>query len=254
MSHPACSDVIADWGFYYDFLISIPLFVTLQAALAVRETIYHYRYRERLRKIPLLSRIAYILLVFVGLSWSFVDLFRFLIDPQISVFPGTPACDILVYFVKTLPGIFYGLYLFCILVRLETAFGQSYLSLHRVTVYIFRTFILLIFVAGIAYIFLDHEGGACLALWRPQDTDHHRLPYCTLPMTPARKYMSLVALGLISILNICLLIIFTVKLRTILRNNRYGNMYGVKWKAICSVVMYDFTVHLAVMTRNLYAL
>eukprot|EP01083_Nonionella_stella_P079602 218515_1 len=131
--------------------------------------------------------ILYILLQIIGLCWTINDVFVFLIDPHTLILRNNIGCYIVAYIPKTIPWIYYILYLYQILLRLNASFKDSPLAISKRTIIIFKLSIIPI-VSGPIWIILLSES-PCVRGWKPLDVPSwyerpgpYKFAWCTLQM------------------------------------------------------------------------
>ena len=160
------------------------------------------------------SRVGYILLQYLALQWSVSDFIRYDIDPKESFLPNTLGCILLTYSSPIIGGLFYTVYLYLVLLRLENLDG-SYLKTSKYTLFLLRVLIFSITALQIVYLSIDGDT-VCLHRYHPTDMDEE-LWYCELIISTNRKYVALTGVTVILVLNITMGALFARKLHQ-LRN------------------------------------
>ena len=170
------------------------------------------------------SRAGYIVLQCLALYWTTGDLIRYVIDPLQSFLPNTMGCVILTYSTKLITSLFYMVYLYLILLRLENLDG-TYLKTSKRTIIIIRCFIFSLMGFQIAYIFIDDDP-VCMAPVHPGDTDRE-LWYCELVTTDGRAFVLLGGITMIALLNLLMGVLFARKLQQVvlhMKENQHVNL------------------------------
>ena len=176
-----------------------------------------------------------------------------MIDPHFLIFRGNIGCDIAAFSPKMVPMMYYAVYLYQILLRLDCSFKGSYLSLNRLTFAVLASLVfvpLLIFVAFCISIYHDHSG--CLKQWDPLDFSFSdEFSFCNLPILDVPGAVLLLWFGILWVLitNIVLAVMFGVKLKKLLSNN--GQDEDSQFKVLFfneSVNIYTQKIELSVYT------
>ena len=222
---------------WLEFIIFTPIIIILQLSL-LTHTIRHEiksRNNKVYQQLSIKSRFLYISLQIIGLWWVTSDSFRFVIDPPTHILRDNIGCKIVSYGPKMMPSIYYLCYLWQILLRLKLSFKDSYLALSKHSI---RILYLLIFIPIISsvilfFIYNRHES-TCLAKWDPMDFPSKHLDYCDYRMRPGfgQLIYSYVIGVWIPLINIVLGIIFSVKLNTLLSNQREDEQSKLEFKGI----------------------
>lgn len=175
------------------------------------------------------SRVGYIVLQCLALYWVTSDLIRFIIDPLHSFLPNTFGCIFLTYSATMVPGVFYTVYLYLILLRLENLNG-SYLSTSVHTSSILRFFITSVMVFQGVFLCIDDDP-VCLHPLHPPDMDR-KLRYCELRLTDDRKWLALGAITMIALLNLAMGALFARKLQQIVRVMQANQHLNIRLREI----------------------
>ena len=160
------------------------------------------------------SRTGYITLQCLALCWTTMNLIRYTIDPLESFLPNTIGCDALTYSSKLIPILFYMVYLYLVLLRLENLDG-TYLNTSWRTVSILRGFICSLMAFQIAFFLVDATP-VCLQPFQLSDVGRH-LMFCELVTTDSRAFLLLGGAILILGLNLVMGALFTQKLQQLAR-------------------------------------
>ena len=228
-------------GPFLEYAISLPLFMILQLSLLIisiyYETIIHRnRSFKQIIQIPFKSRFLYILLQCIGLCWTITDLFRKIIDPHIGIMSNNyneldhsniTLCEIIAYIPKAIPVPYYVVYLYQILLRIQSAFQGSYLELSKRTLYLLHALILIPIISFAIFIYFNRDSSICIHHWSPIDMelirdwfgwtkDAESFGYCDFPLNDSSIVAYGIGLAWIPILNIIFGIIFCVKLNQLL--------------------------------------
>ena len=158
------------------------------------------------------SRIGYIAMQFVALYWTTLDVIRYTIDPLTSFLPNTVGCVVLTYSSPILAGLFYAIYLYLVLLRLQNLDG-SYLKTPRSTLIVLRCFILSVTAFQVAYLCVD-SNSVCLQRRHPADTDRE-LWNCDFIMSANRIYVAIGGISMIAFLNLVMGALFIRKLQQV---------------------------------------
>eukprot|EP01083_Nonionella_stella_P293553 998360_1 len=169
--------------------------------------------------------ILYILLQIIGLCWTINDVFVFIIiDPHTLILRHNIGCYIVAYIPKTVPWIYYILYLYQILLRLEASFKGSPLSISKRTIIIFKVLIIPIAVGPIWFILLNKS--TCVRGWKPLDVSSwyerpgpYKFAWCTLQMNGPAVILLIVSLVWGASINIIFGMVFVLKLKVLLSSN-----------------------------------
>lgn len=170
------------------------------------------------------SRLGYIILQCLALYWTTSDLVRYIIDPLESFLPNTIGCVVLTYSTKLIPSLFYMVYLYLVLLRLQNLDG-TYLNTSKCTIVTLRIFICSLMGFQIAYLCIDDDP-VCLYPLHPSDMDRE-LFYCELMPTTNRAYLLLVGITVIALLNMVMGVLFTRKLQQVvhlMEDNQHVNL------------------------------
>ena len=236
----ACSDENQLKGSFYAPALMIPILIILQLSLLSQTIYFEYTKRIQCKKVKVQSRLLYISLQIIGLSWTFNDLFRFVLDPRYNIIYNNFLCVITAYLPKLIPSIFYGVYLYQILTKIQKSFAGSYLSMSKLTYNI-----LLFFVVAPAVLFgvifvIFNDKSVCGQKWIPSDVASE-LYFCSLPNDG--KASPIIILGLLYFpgMNILFGAMFSVKLAKVLSNNKDNEKMKFEMKSlivkICILVL-----------------
>ena len=240
-----CLDVYGDDFYilkapYLEFATGIMMAILFQSLLLIH-SLYHefkHRHNEEHQRICIQSRILYILLQLTGLYWTILDLFRFVILPQ-----STTCHAIEAYSSKILPAVYYLIYLYLILLRLNSSFKGSYLESSKWRLYLLYGLTIIPIITGlIIFLVLTRDKGPCVAPWEADNSPFVvDLQYCTLPL-PFVDYsaeMDLTSmLGLtgylawIPVINIIIGVIFGIKLNTLYSNHQDNEELKVELRSL----------------------
>lgn len=237
-------------GPYLEYAVALPLFMILQLSLLIisfyyESIIQRNRSFKEIIKIPFKSRFLYILLQCIGLCWTITDLFRKIIDPHLGIInkdynsDKITSCAIIAYIPKLIPVPYYIVYLYQVLMRIESAFQGSYLELSKFTSYILHALIFIpIGVSFTIFIIFNRDSQICIHNWSPIDMepifgsnwtkDIDSFGYCDFPLNSDSIAAYGVGLAWIPILNIIFGIIFCYKLNKLLSktNSKMDDEHG----------------------------
>lgn len=167
---PELCDVDAATVGHYKFIIICSIFLLLHILLLTHSFYHEYirRNSKRFAKVKVM-RWMYIGMQGIALIWIIIYMLVFGIDPHTPVIRNTFLCDLSAYSLCYIPGIFYGIYLFQLVLRLEVSFQGSYLA---PPIYVLRTLKgLAVFISVLSTIFLaaDDPHLTCLRSWDAPD-------------------------------------------------------------------------------------
>eukprot|EP01083_Nonionella_stella_P159853 521919_1 len=115
----AISNLVPYIAPYLEYAISIPIVIVLQSALLIHTIYQEYTKCNELR---LALRILYIAIQVMGLYYTLMECVRFVIDPFIPLLRINHSCSFSGYSSKIMPSLYYGVYLYQILLRLQGSF------------------------------------------------------------------------------------------------------------------------------------
>ena len=121
MTLPRCASDAVWSGGYWTYVTANGILILLQSTL-LAHTIYHhhsYRNNKRFTKFGIMLTI-YIAMQCLALLWLLMDMLMYSIDPHTFILRNSFLCKAMAYGVYYIPPIFYGLYLYQIILRLET--------------------------------------------------------------------------------------------------------------------------------------
>eukprot|EP01083_Nonionella_stella_P079603 218518_1 len=167
------------------------------------------------------QRTLHLSLQIVGLCWTINDVLSRVIDPHTLILRNNIGCYIAAYIPKVVPGVFYGLYFYQIVFRLEASFGDSFLAMSKTTTIILKLLIIPI-VTGPIWIILLSDG-ACVRPWKPLDVpswydrpEPYQFAYCHLIMRSEAVIVLLLTVLWGGSINIIYGIVYILKLRVLL--------------------------------------
>ena len=172
-----------------------------------------------------MMRFLYLSMQIVAIYSLVQGLLRIAIDPHTMIFRTSSWCKILSYSRFYCPGIFYGLYLFQILLRLSASFHGTYLALSKFTLYTLGTLTLIIPILASIILIIDGGGAECIRSWAPPDLDLN-ITFCTVPPDLSMLFKYYIADGLVLLtnaLNITFGVMFTIKLRQFVNMRQTSN-------------------------------
>eukprot|EP01084_Bolivina_argentea_P084888 153473_1 len=198
---------------YLEYAISLPLVILLQFLL-LSNSIYH-EYSEHNNNIALITRILYIILQLIGISWTLMDFFRLVIDPHSPILRDNIGCDITSWASKLIPLIYYAIYLHQILIRLKVSFQNSFFQLNKTIVYILTALLYFISIS-LSLILILNTNPACKVAWNPADFPDEHLECCSIILSSNLQPILMAGVLFVAFFNILLGSIFTVKLKKLL--------------------------------------
>ena len=176
------------------------------------------------------SRLGYIALQCLALYWTISDLIRYIIDPLLSILPNTIACEVLTYSTTLIPGLFYTVYLYLILLRLQNLDG-THLKTSKCTIRLLRVLICTVICFQIAYV-TPNEGPVCLYPLHASDVDRGEMWYCELIPTANRTYIALGGIVMIVLLNLTMGALFARRLQQVMHAKRGNQHLNVRLRKV----------------------
>lgn len=197
--------------------ITIPIMVILQVVLLIHGMIHHYAAYKRNTNQSTKHSILYLTMVILGLYYLLNELFRLVVDPHSPRIQHTILCAITAYTPRILPYLFYFIYIFQILFRIEAAFRDSYLAISKD---ILNIITVLLCMEGIVLspfcLLMDPGVSSCVATWKAWNDSDNVTHFCSVHLSAFSNYMVIVGVSIIGIHNIALTVVFAYKLRKIL--------------------------------------
>ena len=212
-------NTINEGGSFWDEAIGIILFLMFHFLLLIQTLHTEIKNRNDVKfQNQKRIRIWYIIIQIVAVYHLINEFFK-LIDSFTFIVRHNAMCTIIPYTTKTIPVVFYCLYLHLILLRLRISFDGSHLALSTWTVLIYQTLIILLPSIVCILILIDSAGDSvqCLRSWYPVDVSF-KLTYCDIPwdsLTLFKEYGFYAVVALANLLNISFGIVFTIKLKQI---------------------------------------
>lgn len=194
-------------------------------ALLFVHTLWHeytQQNERKFRKVRTL-RILYITMQIVSMLWLLGDTLRKTINVDSAFW-----CKFQSHFVMLIPTIYYAIYLFQLLLRLEASFKSSYLALSRRNSYILRTLVFIPPAVAVSTLLLQSIARPdieCMFSWNPPDLNES-ISYCILEPTTLIAFKYHVFEGWVAsvtLLNVTFGVIFTLKLRDFVKLRRNTN-------------------------------
>eukprot|EP01083_Nonionella_stella_P108169 314305_1 len=172
------------------------------------------------------QRILHLSLQIIGLCWTISDVFCFIIDPHTLILRNNIGCYIVAYIPKVVPGVYYGLYLYQILLRLESSFRDSCLAISKRTIIIFKVLIIPILTGPIWFLILNRGETACVRGWKAHDVtswyerpEPYKFAYCTVKTNFGAALFLIFVVLFLGFINIAFGVIFAMKLKVLLSAN-----------------------------------
>eukprot|EP01084_Bolivina_argentea_P029656 55065_1 len=226
---------------FLEFGISIPVFIILQLTLLFN-TIYHeyiQRNDTKYQSISLKLRVLFIVLQLIGLFWTIVDLFGFVIDPFTLMLRDNTGCDLTAYSPQIVPILYYGIYLYQVLLRLELSFADSFLALTKRSTIVLASFILIpLTIIPILHFILNRKNTACIQLWKPMDFPHlytqssNTFAFCYGQLGAASTLIVVIGILWVASSNIIFGVIFSIKLHKLLSKNEGNETTKFRFKTL----------------------
>ena len=241
LSMENCQDLYQPWvtfqGPYLEFALGIPAFISLQLLLLFHSIHHEFVHRENevYQQVSIKSRILYIILQFLGLYWTTNDLFCLVIDPQTHLLRDNIGCDIMAYSPKIIPWPYYLVYLYQVLLRLDSSLKGSYLELSKKTLYFLNAITVIpVIIAPIIFFILNRSERTCIAPWKPNDFHYDNFSNCWLPLqqNSIALLVYTAVLVWIPIINIIIGIIFGVKLNKLLSSHKDNDHIKFQFKSL----------------------
>ena len=206
--------------------------VILLQFLLLFHSLYHElknRHDPKYQQISLQSRILYIVLQLVAIYFTILDLLRYVILGQ------THHClAIEAYSPRIVGVVYYLIYLYHILLRLNASFKGSYLELSQRNLYILGALTVIPMILGlIIFLILTRNQTPCIAPWRASDLEID-LTYCTFPLIVVdyacdspTSILAMIAIvcyyAWIPAINTVIGVIFGIKLKKLLSDHKTNN-------------------------------
>eukprot|EP01084_Bolivina_argentea_P059705 109061_1 len=217
---------------YLEYAILLPVFILLQLLLLCH-SVYHTK-KSFDRKV----RISFFALQICGMIWILNDILRFVVDPQTLILQNNPTfCNIVGYIPKLIVVVYYGIYLYQLLLRLEVSFKDSFLELSTITKYILMSMSLMPAI-GVPVCYLIFLSPACIWIWHPVDFPNWKnnpngFAFCDAKLDDIGNLVASLGVIWCAVFNIIFATIFVVKLRKMLAQNRCTNNDGkIEIKAV----------------------
>ena len=169
--------------------------------------------------------------------WPILQLFRFVIDPIYEVLQHNDfSCRFMAFIPKTVTNIFYGIYLYQILLRLKKSFQGSYLEISKVTYWILCILIISFGVLFPAALLFVNNDSPCIYTWYPSDfmpikSEDHLL-FCSLPLSKNTGPLLFFGVLFTVASNLYFGIVFSVKLSKLLSNQKGNHAVKFNMKAL----------------------
>ena len=167
-------------------------------------------------------RNLWIIMQSIGLFGNTAKLFQTTIDPNTFILRGSWLCTFIPWSLWYCPGWFYGLYLLVLIDRLQRSFQNTSMALSHKSLLILKSLSLSIPMTNSIVISVDIPNDlTCIRSWDPPETDN-MITYCIVPpesLFAFKYHIVLVLVLLICALNVVLAVIFTVRLRRLLKNS-----------------------------------
>ena len=226
---PICDTETSTTPFYLD-IITVLIIAILLSLLAHSVYIeWSKRNDPNFQILSTQSRAGYITLQGLALYWTICDLLRYTIDPLKPFLPNTFGCVFLTYSTTVIPGFFYTVYLYLILLRLENLDG-SYLKTSQHTLFLLRVLIFSVMVFQIVFVCIGRDS-VCLQRYHPSDMDRE-LWHCDLSINDNRKYVGLGGYSMIAILNIAMGVLFARKLQQMVHLKKDNQHLNIRLREI----------------------
>ena len=200
------------------FIIHI-IVIALQVILFL-QTLYRecsHRNMDKYTNIRTL-RMMFICMQLLSLLFQISDSFLFTIDVYLPALRPTFVCQFIAHSVLYFPGLFYGLYLYQIVLRMQISLKGSALALSTTTRWILKIMILLIPLLASTALAFDGLNTIC---FRSRD----ELKYCNVPSVSLlvfKYHIYDVVVLLMVMLNITFGVIFGVKLQKFIKMGTAG--------------------------------
>ena len=226
MKHSRCMEGHSSGGFYWESTITGPLIFSLQLIL-----LFVTLCNKSFHAISLQARILYISLQLTCLYWALADYLRYVVDPYYHFLPDTIFCDITAFTSRAIGCLCYALYLYQILLRLETSFATSHLKPSWITIFTFKLIIVLTMSGWLVTLAVFHDSRICINSWKPHDLPYP-LMYCDLPWTDWLSYAMFAALAIIAGLNIVFGAMFGLKLSKLRVSGQHNQHHNAHFEAL----------------------
>ena len=180
-------------------------------------------------------RIFWIIMQSIGLFWITAKLFQTTVDPNTFILRGSWLCNFIPWSLFYCPGWFYGLYLLVLIDRLERSFQNTSMTLSRRCLLILRFLSLSIPITNTIVVSVDIRSDlTCIGSWDPPDTGRI-ITYCMVPpesLFAFKYYIVLVLVLLTCALNVVLAVIFTVRLKRLLKNSSANTLKQLQFNLL----------------------
>ena len=200
-------------------------------------------------------RILYITIQIITLYFYANDLFKFVIDPMLLILRDTILCDIAAYTTKFLPPVYYSVYLFQVLLRLELSFRGSHLALSRRAIVILF-FFLSIMAIGFPISMIFTMQPSCIWTWTQNSMfeihnhqEHTHNSLCASPNTGPMQFVTGAFAFSILGLNILFGMIFGMKLKQTLSMNTMDDAQGRR--SVCTGSAHDFKLKSLIIKNSI---
>ena len=215
---------------YLEFALGLPIIIVLQSTLLFHSLYHEHKYcrNREYQQISLQSRILYVVQQLVGLYWCLLNLIRYVrLQTSVHCFEA--------YSSRIVPFVYYGIYLYQILLRLYASFKGSYLELSRCQLYTLGGFAFIPVIIALIIILTSS------APWTPTDIKSDNLELCTLAL-PVLDYPmemdlpgGLLVIGYIvwiPMMNMVFGVIFSIKLNKLLSKNKHNEDIKLQFKSL----------------------
>ena len=159
----------------------------------------------------------------VGLFWTLCEFIRMVIDPVTFIISPNILCTVFVYISEMMPLIYFAIFQWQIMIRLEASLVGTFLAIPKCQMYIYVATLSILLVVPIEFIF-DHRGGGVCHQMYSGDT----LQFCAF----GRETYVMIICGFIAVFNMGFALFLCSKLRTILIANPESQHLTFGFKAI----------------------
>jgi len=205
-------------GLFVEFSVFLPIVLLLELALFVRSICIEIRIRKSGQQRVKRLRTLFYVLQMVALYWMIMDLFIYVFDPLTGILRNTIGCDMALS-PKIVPAVYYTVYMFQIVLRLDFSFKGSYLALRKLTLYGLNAMVFVPFIGFNVFLFISYRHHSCCSIrWNPPDLPRDSLSFCFAPISGQMVTGFICGLLWIVLCNLILAVLFGTKLRRLLSN------------------------------------
>ena len=236
--HDICAESMHAYGASF-ILDAVALIIGSLLLLLFFLRFLHHEYVNRdnaeHQRMSLTIRLLFAFQIIFTMLWFMSDLIRNVIDPLIGITSDSMWCEVTAYASRLIPSLFYSVYGWGIVIRIELSFVGSFLEVPRWEIITLKTLILVTAFGGFVAWFIIADD-VCVNAWTPRDSEAigGTVMYCQIPWYN----------------DAWLLLIYTVVSAAVM-NVVFGLLFGKRLKRILSMTGLDERTHFSKETKLL---